>query len=822
MLVVAASPRLRDTLVDWLRADRGVRIVAALAGSEQITAAHRFCDLVVASGLGSREELEAIRDRLGRSDGLVAFTLREEPLPHGWVRAAPGSERASVLARAGHGPRKSSRLRRPLEAGLVAAAALTVGNIAAFTYAPSSAVSWQRAALEFAIRFPSWDDVWWHTWGAGAPLLADPSWPALRLAAALGDAPSAFRLLALAGALLCAAAVALLATHLRSGRYLAVGAGLATLALPAVWSWARGGDATSLLGLAGTLLAASAAFAASRRIAAVALSIGLAATGGYVWLVAAALCALLVSRSSRLASLSGVALGVLLSSAITVPPLLARGDLALLPPLARSPAVSDAAPVVVCVLSVCGAWALRSRRVRGRLLGGLAGALVLGGLALSSSLALAVSVAHPDPPLASHGPFTRVAASPENSLGLVVANPTLSVTAAALDRPTLRGENPLEAQRARLDWFAVDRALAPDETAALRYYDRDWRVLDRGRLLFRGPDPRPVLTVGNTTSILVVAKAEDAVFVGDAFERLGATSDFLVPVRALQPLEALSSEVLRRFTAVFVYGNAFENRAAATRVLDEYVGGGGIVIVEAAGTTGAGLLGITPQTLDAPPDTFVVRGDPNDFGPGRRFADGRTIVATARPEWESASVSDGERRVLAVGAKDGGKVAWSGADLPRRAAAGDEVSLAHLGAILRWALAATAETSGPWLAPEGDDYLFDDGHATFLAPGRWRIDLLHAVTGVLFKEATHAFWTAYQVEVELVPRSTSPTVAEVRSRIPLPILPTTQGFMYVALPPNARRIEFVFETPYRDVARGLSAVALLGIGASVMRRRLLA
>ena len=680
-------------------------------------------------------------------------------------------------------------------------AAVIVGTLAAVSYTPATGVSWQRGALAFAHRFPGWDDAWWHTWGAGAPMLADPGWPVLRLAAALGDPSLAFRALAATSAVLCAVAVALLAARLRSGLLTAAGAGLTVLAFPALWSWVRGGDATSLIGLAGALLAATASLVGRRRIAAVALAVGLASAGGYVWLLSAVACVVVFNRNDRLHSAVGIALGVALSSGLTIPPVLARGELAVLPPLHRPPALSDLTPVAACVLALLAARAARAyggRRV-------LAGALLTIGLGGSSALALAVPVVTADEQLEERGPFTRVAASTDRSLRLLSMNPALSVTADALDRQVLRAEVPADAQRARLDWLAVDRALPPDESSALDYYARDWQAEDRQRLVFQGPVPRPLLTAGSTTSILVVANVEDAGVVGDALIRLGATSDIIVPVRAQVPLDVLDAAALQRFTAVFVYGSPFRNRAAAARVLDDYLASGGIAIVDTGSSTVPGPLVDSSEEVAGQPGQLVVRGDAARIGSDRPLTDGAPLVSTARPDWEEASLSIGERRVIVLGTRDSGKAVWSGVDLPRRTAAGDAVSREHLEAVLRWALESAAATSGPWAAPAGNEYAFEDGSATFLAPGRWRIDLTHSVNGVLFKEATHPFWGAYQVEG--------------RSRIPLPILPTTHGFMYVALPPNARRVEFVFETPGRDVARGVSAAALLGVAASLRLRR---
>lgn len=804
MLVVAASPRLRSALARWIRADPTVGVVAAVPGSSDVTEAHRLSDLVIASGLGSQRELRAIRDRVGRGQGLVALTLRNEPVPPGWARVGPGTGRAAVL---GHARRrrpadKRSLVRTPIVLASGSLLALVAAAAAAAFYTDPTGASWQRAALLFAERFPATDDAWWHSWGAGAPLLADPGWPALRLAAGLADPALGFRSLAAFGAALCAIAVALLARRLESPGAVAALAGAATLALPGLWTWARGNDALSLIGLAGALLAASASRAGVWRIALVAFSIGLSSVGGFVWLGVAALAALAGTRTARSDSLAGVALGWLLSSVLTLPPLVIRGDLAGAPPLARAPALSDVVPVAVCVLTLGAVWALR-RRGAVRPLGA---ALAVVGLAGSSALALAVPRDAVDQPLAAVSPFTRVAASTGRSLRLQATDPRIATTADALDPRALRGEVSLRQQAADLEWLAVDRALAPDEASAGRYIGRGWQAVDRARQLFGMPAPRPILTAGLTTTLLVVARPDDLRLVGEALIALGSSSDLLIPVGTSLPLEALDLDTIRTFTAVFVYGAAFENRGAAARVLDAYVESGGIVVVDAAGSAAPGPLVSAVEPVADPPGPFASRGDIASLGSDRPLASGAPLVSIAKPAWEQASLSVGERRVIVVGEKGPakGRVVWSGADLPRRAAAGDPVSQDDLGTLLRWAIGAHAVATGPWPAPAGNEYRFAGGTATFLAPGHWRVDITQAATGVLFKQAMHPFWTAYQVES--------------RSRIPLTTWPTAHGLMYLPLPTNARRIEFVFETPFRDLGRGLSALAILGIAVGTFLR----
>jgi len=816
VIVVIASPALRSQVVEWLRGRRRARVVRAVASEAELGPGRPDCDLVVASALEGTRELRALGRRFAGRAGLVALDLGTAPLPTGWSGIPPGAPAARALDRAIMHPERAVFA---TWSAISAVAAALAAVLLAPLYVPASAVSFERAALAYAARFPE-AAAWWHVWGAGAPLLIAPGWPLLRLAAQLGGGGEVFVLLA--AALGAALAVALLLVALRAGagRW-ALAATLAALAGPALWVWPRGGDVTSLAGLGALMLVFATGASGRQRVLVTAPPVALAALGGYAWLAAAVVAALVSgARARRLrAALAGALLGVALSSAVALPPLLVRGPGALLSPLARPLAASDLAPLVAVAATLAAiAWLTRRRRALA--------AAALAALVAGNALALAVPLAAADaPPVPSTGAFGRLAVLPAQALALAARSPDLPTTGADVPAELMTGGLERTVSNARLEWAGADRALLPDRSSAVVFNERDWGVIDRERLLLAAPRVRPILTAGITPTVLVVAEATDAAVFAEALVRLGASSDRLIPVRGQALLDEIDRDTLREFTLVLVYGRPWRDIARAEAVLSDYLALSGFVLMDAAGLAGPQPLMPEARTVPAGRDDVAVVGDERLIA--ARGFDGR-VVAMDRfdlggdAQWEEAALVAGNKRVIQFGstgvAGDVGVSAhmvWSGADLPRRAAAGEPQAIAQLHSALSWMLtAAEIPPADDYARPAGGDVL-EDAAATsrFISPEHWRIELHLASTGVLFKERHDERWRAYQME-----RS---AVTGQESRTPLAIRPTAQGYMYVTLPPNARIVDFVFEPhPFEPAARGISLLALFAlVGLAVLARR---
>ncbi len=75
VVVVAPSSSLRTALVSWLRTNKRVKLVRAVASAAELGTHRIDCDLVVASALEGTRELRALSRRFGTHAGLVALRL---------------------------------------------------------------------------------------------------------------------------------------------------------------------------------------------------------------------------------------------------------------------------------------------------------------------------------------------------------------------------------------------------------------------------------------------------------------------------------------------------------------------------------------------------------------------------------------------------------------------------------------------------------------------------------------------------------------------------------------------------------------------------
>ena len=818
VVVVIPSPSLRTAVVSWLRSDKRVRIVRTAENAAELGTHHLDCDLVIASALDGPRELRALGHRFAKHAGLVALSLGTASLPAGWSTVRPGAAHGEVLDHAvPHPERTIAKTSTTLSAAVVAVTAFVISVF----WVPETSASFEHAALAYAARFPD-TGTWWHIWGAGGPYLADASWPLLKLAALTGGGPEVFVLLAGTVGAVFAVAFLLLALRFGAGHW-AILLSLAAVVPPALWLWPRTGDLTSLVGLTGVVLALAGSHIGRMRFLTAALAVAASSFGGILWVLASAVVTIAAGLRDRRgrASAAGGILGVFASAAVTIPPILSRGIDGLRPSLARPIAVSDLVP------AIAAAALLTALLARGRMRGVvavLAVALVVGanGLALQvHPPTLEVARVRPT------GGLGRLAVHPAQALAYAALSPDLPTTGADVSADLMLGSEPKRPSNARLEWLGVDRAAFPDRSSAIIFNERDWSLLDRDKLLFSPLSVRPILTAGITPGLLVVADDPDAAVFGDALIELGVTSERVIPVKARKSLDELDRDTLREYTMLVIYGQPWKDIAKAEAVLDDYLQLSGFVFMDAAGRAGRQPLLPDAHTVKATEDETSASGDAKLL-PARGF-EGRVVAMDpfnyrSDQGWEQAALVVGNKRVIQYGqtkvAGDVGVSAhfvWSGADLPSRAARGDEHALAQLENALSWMLAAAKVTpTTGYGTPSGNVLESELATSTFIDPAHWRIELKAATTGILFKERYHEQWRAYQVDVSAVTHQ--------ESRTPLKGLrPTTHGYMFVTLPPNARTVDFVFERhPLEATTRGVSGIAafiIVGVSVFIARRR---
>lgn len=823
VVVITASAALRTAIVDWLKTNKRVRIVKAAGSVSELGPQPIECDLVVSSALDGPRHLRVIGKRFADTAGLVALSLGTTQLPAGWIPVGPGGSQRWVLDHARAHPERTVARQW---AGISAAIAAIAAIVAAPRYVPVDGVSFQRAALAYAQRFPD-ASTWWHVWGAGAPLLAADSWPLLKLGALIGSGPEVFVLLAAGVGALCAASFLTLALHSRR-RFLALGVGVIAALMPAAWVWPRGGDISSAVGLSGVLLTLAATGERRFRFAKVAVGVAVSAGGGLTWAVAAAAIAIAVGVRSKHGreSLGGGLTGVALSAAISIPPFLSRGIDAVRPPLARAMAVSDVAPVI----AIAALFLVVAARGRAR------AALMAAGIAVAvaaNGLALAVPTPTFDVPnVPTTGSFGRLAVHPTEALAYAGKRPDLGTTGGDVSSSLMLGGQPKDATNAELEWAGADRALLPDVSSGEIFNEREWKVLDRQKLLFAAPRVRPILTAGITPNVLVVADPQDAKTFGDALIHLGTTSDRVIPVFADRPLDQIDQTELRSFTVLVIYGQPWKDHAKAEKLLNDFLQISGFVLWDAAARPGSLPVVGEARATSAATDLRSIGKDGSLVTDTTGYAGDAVSIGAFQyandQAWEQAALVSGDRRLMQFGsvnvAGSGDTFAhmvWSGLDLPKRVVAEDPHAMLLLGSALQWLVGSAVSASGvqqtgQFAPPIAGDTLDEDtATSTFLGPTHWRIELKTQSTGVLFKEHSDPRWSAFQVD--------QMRLSDQQARSRLPIWKTTHGYMYVVLPPNARIIDFVFEAhPLETAARGVSAIALflvLGVTFFQWRRR---
>ena len=151
VVVAAPSAALRWSLVAWLQSSKRVRIVRAVSSASELGAQAVDCDLVVASGLAGPRELRAIGKHYAGHAGLVALSLGLTPLPAGWIPLAPGLPHERLLEHAIPHPERSIASTWTINGTIVVA---LIALLLASIYARDTSVSFERAALAYAVRWP--------------------------------------------------------------------------------------------------------------------------------------------------------------------------------------------------------------------------------------------------------------------------------------------------------------------------------------------------------------------------------------------------------------------------------------------------------------------------------------------------------------------------------------------------------------------------------------------------------------------------------------------------------------------------------------------
>lgn len=353
-----------------------------------------------------------------------------------------------------------------------------------------------------------------------------------------------------------------------------------------------------------------------------------------------------------------------------------------------------------------------------------------------------------------------------------------------------------------LDWYAI-RAFygGPDPRVVDSFAARPgvYEPQDQTRLTFNYANATEVLSARATRAALVIGTDSAYAYLLRALSFSDFDSRSLIPVRGGMYVDDHSSSELRRFDMVILYGYQAHDLKRAFRMLNDYVQGGGALLIEANNSqlsvTNAAptpIPGSSIQAAEVGPDWKLSSGgspitdgvDLGSFAPavynagpwGVSYISPASISSWAHP----VLLSDG-RPVVVAGNLGAGHVVWSGMNLPYHAAStenGNESRL--LGNAISWA--APREGSAPAF------------QADFVNPELRRISVTSAARGVLLKENWVPNWQA-SVNGE-----------------PAAIYRAGPDFMYVPIPSGTATVEFRFtRTPLEWVGDSVSLVAVIGL-----------
>lgn len=296
--------------------------------------------------------------------------------------------------------------------------------------------------------------------------------------------------------------------------------------------------------------------------------------------------------------------------------------------------------------------------------------------------------------------------------------------------------------------------------------------------LYRGATP--IVSATNVPSMLVVGKRQYRSIMG-----ILSYSDFdsrhIIPVHGNDYIDDYSLDELKEFDVILLYGYQHHNRERAWTLLEEYVQGGGALIIE------TGLQYVNPDwnSTSIPLPCPVNKTAWKNFGmewafsyatsyitDGINFSAFSPAVSHGDP-WNFASTTNGSVRnwaqpllwdsgqpAVVVGEYGKGRVIWSGLNLPWHILVykNSEESRFFI-RMIEWV----------WKAPERE-VLGVDHRVERLNPEKIVVTINNASTGVLFKENYFENWHVY--------------IENKNRRQRLEVLKVGPEFMYVRLPKN--------------------------------------
>lgn len=356
-----------------------------------------------------------------------------------------------------------------------------------------------------------------------------------------------------------------------------------------------------------------------------------------------------------------------------------------------------------------------------------------------------------------------------------------------------------------LDWWSVKKFITGVENyadnAPGKFAAKPEFYKPLGEFFYKGPLPlhqsyqayeylgaNPILSATNTLTLLVIGKkkvAYNTLFRSLSYGNVGSKT--VIPIEGSEFIDNYDINELKKFSIIFLYDYRFHDFAKANNLLNEYVEGGGLLMIEenkeVANPLSIAPIGQVVREERKGDWQFDFQNKENEVVFEPAFYDnGPWAIMTGENLKEGSQVllTSSGKPVLIAQNLGKGKVVWSGLNLPFHT--------------IYYHSQTESQFIASLLGIENSQNEVPNYTAKFINPQKREVEA-EGARGVLFKEFYFSNWHAYEGEKEVKIYKAGP------------------GFMYAFLADSQAKLTFVYQRSLIEkmgfVISGISLIFLL-------------